>query len=289
MKRYKPPKHKNASSNKKKPRASVKKIKCPVWVANGTGKTHPELERVLARPFVSTVFFNPGSKSFGFPVPDREHPHILGGLHARMKSKLFQKIELPKVTKIVGKPRRLPSSKGDGSRADRELERAIAAGAFPPQGGKEGAYARAVWNHWVSLGHTPVLSQLPVVMTRANLCTAGDYFTVCDEDGSLHLWELKTGWPVSDPKQPPGKMSAPLETVDNTAVNRWQVQVELTRMAYEREMGMKIDGAHVIHAWQEREEGYHQYTTRVKVIGHADLTPPGWPAAVDMSAVYQAL
>lgn len=95
MKRYKPPKHKNASSNKKKPRASVKKVKCPVWVAtpNASAK-HAQIKSVIERPFVSTVFFNPTTKSFGFPVPDRDQPHILGGLHARMKSKLFQKVKM---------------------------------------------------------------------------------------------------------------------------------------------------------------------------------------------------
>lgn len=280
---------KNKGDDKVKNRGKGK-VKCPVWVANGTGKSHPELERVIARPFISTVFFNPQTESFGFPVPDREdgEPHILGGLHARMKSKFFKKIELPKVTKIVGKPRRLPSSKGEGSRADKSLERAIKEGAFPDNASP---YGRAVWDHWTEMGHVPVMAQLPVVMTRANLCTAGDYFTVSTEDGSLHLWELKTGWPLPAAAAPgqPGTMSAPLSLVENTAVNRWQVQVELTRMAYEREMGMKIDAAHVIHAWQEREEGRHEYTTRVKVIEHADLSPPGWPSAVDMTAVYQAL
>jgi hypothetical protein len=289
MKRHNHNKDKNTTY--KKSRASVKKVKCPVWVASPVSvKRHPEMDAVLARPFISTVFFNPATKSFGYPVPNKDAPHVLGGLHARMKTKFFRGVELPKKTKIVGKPRKMPSSKGDGSRADRELERAIASGAFPlADEGIGGAYARAVWDHWASMGHTPIVAQLPVVIVRANVCTAGDYFTV-GPDGGLHLWELKTGWPYTRKDGVrESKMSEPLAHVENTAFNRWQLQVELTRMAYQREMGMKIDQSHVIHAWREREEGYHKYTTRVRVMTHEDLTPPGWPASVDMDAVYARL
>ena len=55
-------------------------------------------------------------------------------------------------------------------------------------------------------------------------------------------------------------------------------------------MGMKIDACHVIHAWQERREGYHEYKTKVQVIDPSvDLDPVNWPSRVDMNAAYAKL
>ena len=208
-----------------------KKLKCPVWVKSPTNE-HPQLTAVLERPFLSTVFFDPVYKCFGYPVPGRDRPHILGGLHKRMKTKFFNGVEMPRREFKKGtKPRRIGSSKGDGSKADKELELAIGAGQFKARD-NDGPYSYAVWKHWESIGHVPIAAQLPVVLPGANLCTAGDYFTICTEDGTLHLWELKTGWPVDCKKV--RIFEAPLDLVWDLPRNRWQLQVELTRLAYEK-------------------------------------------------------
>lgn len=296
-----PPKTKS-----KKKRQKTGPIKCPVWVKSPNA-SHPELDKVLERPFLSAIFFNPAHKSFGYPVPGRDKPHVLGGLHNRLRTKFFGKRDLPKVQNLVsvfgfdllyskqdrkwkGKPLQLPSSKGDGSKADKQLEAAIAKGAFPDASSSD--YARSVWEHWASIGHVPILSQLPVVLTKANVCTAGDYFTRCEADGTLHLWELKTGWPLPlvSEKEASHWFSAPLDGVKDTPQNRWQLQVEMTRIAYEREMGMKIDACHVIHAWLERRLGYDVYATKVKVLSLLeDLDPPGWPTQMNLNAAYDKL
>lgn len=81
-------------AKKTKPGES-KKLKCPVWVKSPINE-HPQLTAVLERPFLSTVFFDPVYKCFGYPVPGRDRPHILGGLHKRMKTKFFNGVEMPR-------------------------------------------------------------------------------------------------------------------------------------------------------------------------------------------------
>jgi len=161
------------------------------------------------------------------------------------------------------------------------------------------AYATAVWDYWHEHSHRPVLAQLPVVITHANLITAGDYFTVhlCPftRRETLCLWELKTGYPI-EPKDPPS-MTIPMpngEEVPLTPLNRYYLQVLLTQMAYERELGLRIDGTvkviNAYHELQPRIKGVDpQYKCVVRVIGPDDLIPKGWPNRVLRDELYAAL
>ncbi len=270
------------------------KQKGPVWTAPDAtdGKTgHPGLDAQLSKPFVASVFIDAESGCFRFPVEGREHPHTLGGLHVRMRQKFFKNKELP-VRPPAKEPRRLASSKVDGTRADRALEKAIKTGQAPPATSK---YAAAVWKYWADNGHRPVLAQLPVVLPKQNIATAGDYFTVHTDpvtgEQRLHLWELKTGWPyVYKNVAEAGVMSAPLDHVWMTTWNRWQLQVLITQMAYERELGLVIDGgAHVLHAWLERPFGLSGYECRVNAITPEELNPPNWTTTVNRDAIYNAI
>lgn len=294
------PKKNGTVVQKKKPRSSLKKQIGPVWttpdalVAEGRGKTgHPGLDAQIAKPFLASIFIDQQTGCFRFPVEGQEHPHTLGGLHVRMRQKFFKNKELPVRPPSKGKePRRLASSKVEGSRADRALEKAIKTGKAPPATSK---YAAAVWKYWEETGHRPVLAQLPVVLPRQNIATAGDYFTVHTDavtgETRLHLWELKTGWPyVYKNVAEAGVMSAPLDHVWMTTWNRWQLQVLITQMAYERELGLVIDGgSHVLHAWLERPFGLSGYECRVKAIEPAELDPPNWTTTVNRDAIYSAI
>ncbi len=266
----------------------------PVWT-RAEGPIHPALEAQLAKPFLATIFIDKETSCFRFPVEGRDTPHTLGGLHVRMRQKFFKGKELPRRIMKKGKEaRRLPSSKVDGSRADRALEKAIKTGVAPPATSK---YAAGVWKWWADNGHRPVLAQLPVILVKQNIATAGDYFTVHTDEVTgeqrLHLWELKTGWPYVYKKKNLAEadtMSAPLDHIWMTPWNRWQLQVLITRMAYERELGLVIDGgAHVIHAWLERPFGLSGYECKVNVVQPADLEPPNWTVDVNKETLYQAI
>ncbi len=161
-----------------------------------------------------------------------------------------------------------------------------------------------------------------MIITHALTVTAGDYFTVhrCPftQRETLCLWELKTGYPKthSDPDtmtipMPPLPGQTDPEPVPLTSVNRYYLQVSpivlslwivislhrgqvlLTQMAYERELGLHVDGTvRVINVYRERgpmpKSGKAPvYTCKVDVIGPDNLTPKGWPNRVLKDQLYQ--
>jgi hypothetical protein len=79
-------------------------------------------------------------------------------------------------------------------------------------------------------------------------------------------------------------MMPPLGFVALTARNRWQVQVMLTRIAYEKELGMKIDEAHVVNVYATRRREY-----KVEVIAPSRLEPADWPDLVNRDVLYESL
>jgi hypothetical protein len=191
---------------------------------------------------------------------------------------------------------------GEGSRADEALAESIRTGKPPPPANHKGAseYATAVWNYWKEHHHRPVLAQLPVIIVHALTATAGDYFTVhkCPftQRETLCLWELKTGYPKMDGD--PTTMTIPMpgdEPVPLTSVNRYYLQVLLTQMAYERELGLRVDGTvRVINAYKEREDMPRgatrpTYKCAVRVIGPEQLDPPRWPERVLKDQLYAGI
>lgn len=285
--RPKKKKRERKQATPKKLQKKTKVTRVPLWTCAPGPIGHAGLETVLAKPFLATIFIDPAKDCFRFPVEGLKEAHTLGGLHVRMRQKFFKGASLPVRHAKKGKEfRRLPSSKVDGKRADNALEKAIETGNAPPATSK---YAAAVWKYWQENGHRPVLAQLPVVLPKQNIATAGDYFTV--KDGKLWLWELKTGWPfVYKTLAEAGTMSEPLDHVWATPWNRWQLQVLITQLAYQRELGLEIDGgARVIHAWLERPFGEHGYSCHVRVHEPDTLEPPGWPDTVNKDALYGAI
>ena len=290
------PKKKKSGEVKKKPRKNSALValsnvgKTPLWTRHPV-EMHPGLAVQLAKPFLSTIYIDKESGGFCFPLNNGDPPHRAGGLHARMKTRFFHKTDVPpREYKKGAMPRRKGSSKTDGSKADRDLEKAIRQGS---SAGLTSPYAIAIWKYWQRIDHIPVLAQLPVYIVRANVATAGDYFTINRADGTLWLWELKTGWPKQVPPQKCGLMDTePLSAVWCSSENRWQVQLMLTQMAYEKELGLKITGqARVIHTWMERPEGDAQgiYTAHVRVLEPEKLEPSDWPKWIDRDALYAAL
>jgi hypothetical protein len=86
------------------------------------------------------------------------------------------------------------------------------------------------------------------------VATCGDYFAVHEQSGELTLIELKCGFPVEDYKMDPAVapmvMNPPLNDVPLTSENRWHLQVLLTRLAYERELNMRIPRVHVLNVFK---------------------------------------
>lgn len=65
-------------------------------------------------------------------------------------------------------------------------------------------------------------------------------------------------------------------------------------MAYERELGMKIDNARVIQVWRERvgevQEGQRvHYECKVQVKEPSELSPADWTIWTDKEVLYASL
>jgi len=275
----------------------------PIFVRPADGSiTHPALEEQLRKPFLSTIYVDAATQSLRYPRPNGQAPAIMGGLHKKMLHRFFRGIEMKNAYSQKHWPKRLRSSQQEGSRADDVLAECIRTGQPPPPANHKGAseYATAVWNYWRDHHHRPVLAQLPVIIIHALVATAGDYFTVRTCPFSHHktlcLWELKTGYPKAD--KDPVTMTIPMpdgETVPLTPVNRYYLQVLLTQMAYERELGLHIDGSvQVINAYKEREDMPRAatrptYTCKVRVIGPEQLDPPRWSERVLKDQLYAGI
>jgi hypothetical protein len=110
----------------KRPASSTKKNKKPkprkdgpLWTRpDAEGPLHPDIDRVIAKPFLATIYLDEETESFRFPVPNNM-PAMVDGIHTRMLRRFFRGKELPDFW-IPGKnAKQLPSSKVDGQRADR--------------------------------------------------------------------------------------------------------------------------------------------------------------------------
>lgn len=296
-------KRKNKTRRKHQPRkknkaAAVKPdIPGPLWKRTpGNGPLHPQLDAVLKRPFVSTICIDGNIRGFKYPLDANDMSRgfaLMKGLKKQMARRFWR--EHPEVKRKRPKKgwKLWPSDNELGSRADREIENAIAYETVPVF-----PYAVAVLDYWRERGHRPVLAQLPVIMmnrskTSTRVCTAGDYFTLWlnPENGEeeLWLWELKTGWPHVPRK--PHIMSHPLAYVDLTPFNKWHLQLLYTKLAYEKEMGMKIDQSRVIHCWKKTVK--QGDTTDVEVDTFKwvtkELPPPDWVQELDEDEIYYAL
>jgi len=272
----------NNNNNKKK---VVAYKKGPIWSRPYDGhKLHPELEKVLAKPFLATIHVSPDVGGLTYPIADGSGRLArLQGLHYRMLHRFFWRI---KVNKGSSSKYGKSSSAAKGSNADGCLDMAISTGCAPSN--EASPYAAAVWNYWKRNNHQPVLSQLPVVLIAANCITAGDYFTLHTDPRTQHvtlwLWELKTGYKARprDPKY----MAPPLRHVPLTPRNRFQLQVLLTKIAYEKELGLKIDGGcRVIHVWEVKDTD----VCDVEVLEPHQLDPPNWTEQVNVDELYAAL
>jgi hypothetical protein len=281
----------------------------PIFVRPADGSPiHPALEEQVRKPFLRSIYIDPQTRSIRYPLANGQRAALMDGLHKRMRYRFFRGIKLDNARPTKAFPKRLRSSADEGSRADEALAEAIRTGQAPPAAHHKGAseYASAVWTYWREHHHRPVLAQLPVIITHAMTATAGDYFTVHRNPftgkETLCLFELKTGYPKTDEDPPtmtipmpklPGQDKA--EEVPLTSVNRYYLQVLLTQMAYERELGLRIDGTvRVINVYKEREDmprgaTVPTYTCKVRVIGPEHLDPPGWPNRVIKDALYAAI
>ncbi len=251
---------------------------------------HPQLDAVLSRPFPATICIDGTTNGFKFPLDPSDTSkgfRFLAGLKKRLwfrfwKEHPVKKRKIPKAGWI-----RWPSCRKDGNDADTALDEAIRTGVAPKPRNDGCRYALSVWNHWREMGHTPVLSQLPVVFmnkgkTSTRLCTAGDYFTTWRNPYSqateLWLWELKTGWPMVPKK--PHIMSPPLAYVDLLPWNRWHLQLMYTRLAYLKEMGIVVNQSRVIHSWKVTvNEGEESVGTDAGTLIRwvtKDYPPPDW-------------
>lgn len=284
-------KHPRGRPPYKRPRATKPKKKAvqykkgPLWSRPyDGGPLHPELDAVLAMPFLASIHISPLAGGMTYPINDGTGRLAqMSGLHDRMRHRFFHGSKgASKNVDKLGKS----SSKAKGSHAEACLEAAIRTGS-PPRN-DDSPYAFAVWRHWERNHHRPVLAQLPVVLTDTMCITAGDFFTLHTDPATqrvtLWLWELKTGYKANTKARK--KMAAPLEHVPLTPKNRFQLQVLLTGIAYEKELRMKIDGGcRVIHAWEV--PGSNE--CEVEVLEPAQLEPPNWTQQVDRDALYAAL
>lgn len=106
--------------------------------------------------------------------------------------------------------------------------------------------SKALLSHIHEMGHSLEAAQVPVVIPGVFKMTQADLITR-NKEGNLHLWEVKTGFPVGGyTKQ--GKLCG--TDVDCTKYNIWQLQLHYTRKALES-AGVDIADASVIQVYKD--------------------------------------
>jgi hypothetical protein len=262
----------------KKTKTQIIDIPGPLWSVK-PGELHPELARVTAIPFLAGIAIDDKTEGHYFTLNGKKEIH--DGLHKRMHRRFFRKYK-KKHRKITKKTRRFPSTKKDGAEAGGNVE------AFMRGDGvldDMNPYAIEAINWWIANGHQLQASEIPVVLPHARIITRGDFFTVKHNTETnkdeLWLWELKTGYPHV-PRHPI-RMASPLITVHCTPWNIYQLQLLFTRMAYERELEMKIDHSRVIHVWKERAKD-KSFSYKCAV-----YAPPKWVEEQDLDLLYRQI
>jgi len=173
----------------------------PIFVRPEDGSPmHPALEVQLRKPFLSTIYVDPRTRSLRYPRPNGLAPAMMDGLHRRMLYRFFRGIELDNAYSNKPWPKRLRSSMQEGSRADQALAESIRTGQPPPPANHRG---RSSWCGPICLPHVAASRGLRVrqrcvdvlegTSSSPRACPAArDHYPCTDRHG----WRLLHGPPL---------------------------------------------------------------------------------------------
>lgn len=200
---------------------------------------HPALARYLTSDVPQSARFEEGDHCFHW---NRAHmPLKGGGIHKWLKARFYPHHEKKtgkrdKRTKLVG------SSTQQGITVDNQL--ALAVEGQKPR--RWSAMTRALLDWWKQRGHTLQACQVPVQLVTQSWesprMTKADVITRCEHDGTLWLWEVKTGAPIGLNTKHEFFKAAPLQDVPCTERHIWFLQLHYTHQALETMAGLHIDG-----------------------------------------------
>lgn len=213
---------------------------------------HPSLAAHLSSVEVKSAHFANGKYQYSMSGGTRVS---CGGLLQMLKGRFYSHY---RNTRRKGrKTQKKGSSKKLGSRVDDDMKLAICdalggieVGESKPKRYKTRKYhplSMALLNHLHESGHALQAAQVPVVIPGVFKMTQADLITQDRATGQLHLWEVKTGFPVGGfTKQ--GKLTG--TDVDCTKYNIWQLQLHYTRKSLEA-AGVDIANSSVIQVYKD--------------------------------------
>lgn len=209
----------------------------------------PELDALVARGFVdkisSSSSTNGGGRGGGYVIDGTRFT----GLHWQLKRRYYP-LEYKVVRQRTRTTRKCGSSRALGKAVERAIDRHVFEGK-PLRNALAKAVVRTLREDF---NQEIVAAQLPVLCTELQCVTQCDYIARNIHDGSLHVWELKTGWPVV-PRSPPSMRGA-LSGVACTPFNQWDLQCAWTARALERDARLPLGGeGRVIHVWRHSGGG----------------------------------
>lgn len=253
MKRKRSSSKSKSKAKKKKFSQSEKNVERGLYSLRDDVILHPELVKYDNNPFMRKIGHN--GKTHTMPTGEDGGKYTTRpGLVKTLQRRFYHKY---KDSKRSQKTIKKGAGKTVGKTAHDHIEKAVQnEGMEPPRCSK---YAKAVLAWWKKMGHELQGSELPVHMERNRVITRGDFFTVKKEgtlsgEPELWYWELKCGWPPgADTKK--GKMNRPLDHVDCTKFNIYELQRQWTHWAYEEELGMKIHASRVLHVYDHEGKG----------------------------------
>lgn len=198
------------------------------------------LEHYLTGHFVTHAQFNEESKSYTFREPGHSSSVSAPGLLPSLKREYYP------TYRDGTKRRRLTLSKGSSAKQGKDVHRQIAQSIT----GKAATHrlALAVLEHLAKMGHTVQACEVPCAVSQLHCITQADLISR-DRTGALHLWEVKTGYPVGGFRTQ-GMLKGKLRQVPNTKMAHWQLQLRYTQLGLEA-AGVRFKTASIIQVFDK--------------------------------------
>ena len=220
------------------------------------GLLHPSLRKYLDEhpmPATAKLVGRGNKKKFEFFSPSHGCVVSGGGIHNAIRKALHPHFN-PKTQKTYRRSKKVQvvgSSQKEGKLVDRQLA-GLVDGSRSMR--RLNAKTQALYDYWMSKGHTLQAAQVPVQLPGTKKATMCDVITK-DAQGRLWVWEVKCGFPEGlFTKHQTFKAGTGFEKVDCTKFNIWQLQVHFTAEALIKKAGLPIYQYHVIQVFNKKNE-----------------------------------
>jgi hypothetical protein len=230
---------------------------------------HASLWDYLKGPFCSQVRFNSSARKYAL---ERAGASMLfAGLLSQLKWHFYphyreNRSRRKRGTHVKG------SNSAQGKRVDAQICSIVALGGKRPSGKRKlNRLTVALLNYWADNGHQLQAGQIPAEVSPWDRITQADVITMHTRTGRLWMWEVKTGAPVGFYRKQ-GKFKAPLNDVDCTKRNIWELQRHYTVQAL-IDAGVHISESRVIQVHEDRRNAGGEPVVKVH-------KPPIWTRTI---------